>query len=87
MAGKPRPGLRSGTAFTGDPEQKRGVKEWLSAHFAPGHRYRPTTDQLAMTQMIDFAVLRASGMASFGTLERALAFLSNPSPNGKMVYP
>jgi hypothetical protein len=92
MAGKPlvsgpieRPGLEEGTAFTGDVESIRGVKEWLSKHFAGGKAYKPTLDQLPMTQMIDLPTLRAANVPSFGTFERALRFLSTASPGD--VYP
>ncbi len=74
---KRRPGLLKGTEFTGDPERIRGVKEWLSKHFAPGRSYKPTLDQLSLTRLIDFDVLRQAELPSFGTLERALDFLAS----------
>lgn len=73
---RPRPGLRDGIRFAGNPESIRGVKEWLSARFASGRSYKPTLDQLSLTRMIDFDVLRAAKLPCFGTLERALSFLS-----------
>lgn len=92
MAGKPlvsgpieRPGLKEGTSFSGDVEAIRGVKEWLSKHFAGGKAYKPTLDQLPMTQMLDLPTLRAANVPSFGTFERALSFLSTASPGE--VYP
>lgn len=93
MAGKPlqgpggieRPGLREGSAYTGNFEAIRGVKEWLSKHFAQGKAYKPTLDQLPLTQMLDLPTLRAAAVPSFGTFERALQFLASASPGE--VYP
>jgi hypothetical protein len=80
-----RPGLAKGATFTGNVESIRGVKEWLSKHFAGGKAYKPTLDQLLLTQMLDLPTLRAAGVPSFGTLERALRFLGSAS-SGE-VYP
>lgn len=84
MAGKPlvddrgvvRPGLIAGSHFDGDPTRLRGAKEWLSRHMPPDRRYKPALDQLPLTRLIDFPTLRASGLACFGTLERALRFIA-----------
>ncbi len=94
MAGRPlvdergvqRPGLVQGASFAGDPEGVRGAKEWLSARFPPGRSYKPSLDQLPMTRMLDFEVLRQAKLPSFLHLERALSFLANP-PTGTRVYP
>lgn len=80
-----RPGILAGTNHTGDPEAKRGVKEWLTKRFPPGRSYKPAVDQLPLTRMLDFPTLRASGMPSFLTLENALRFLDAGSPGE--VYP
>lgn len=74
-----RPGLLAGTSFSGDPQDIRGVKEWLSSHMPYGHSYKPTVDQLPFTRMIDFGMLRESDppLPCFGSLERALRFLSS----------
>jgi hypothetical protein len=92
MAGKPlgtgvaaRPGLLPGTQWEGSWESRRGIKEWLSAHFPTNRSYKPTLDQLALTRLIDFSVLRNAEVPSFGTLERALSFLSRGHAGG--VYP
>lgn len=88
MAGKEfRPGVRlsPGTVFTGDPEGTRDVKGWLSRQFPPGKAYKPTLDQLPLTRLIDFPMLRAAGVRSFGTLENALRFLAAPAD--AQVYP
>lgn len=93
MAGRPlvdpnggsRPGLRAGTVFTGVPEELRGVKEWLSRNFTAGKSYKPTLDQLPLTRLLDFNVLRAAQLPSFGTLERALRFLATTAE--RSVYP
>ncbi len=81
-----RPGLIAGTAFSGDYEATRGVKEWLSKRFPAGKNYKPTVDQLPMTRLIDFGDLRTSGLPSFGTLERALRFLDD-NRGHSLVYP
>jgi hypothetical protein len=83
--GVERPGLRAGARFDGDPEGPRDAKGEVSARYETG-RYKPTLDQLALTRMIDFADVRASGLPSFGTLERALTFLAREQGPGS-VYP
>jgi hypothetical protein len=87
-----RPGLRPGTRWEGAWESRRGIKEWLSAHFPPNRSYKPTLDQLPLTRMIDFAALREANLPCFGTLERALSFLGEggagevyPKPGGFLV--
>lgn len=91
MAGQPlgagaatRPGLQPGTSWEGPWEARRGIKEWLSAHFPPNRSYKPTLDQLPLTRFLDFDTLRASGLPCFGTLERALRFLGSEAVG---VYP
>lgn len=83
MVGKPlgtggatHPGLTPGTQWQGPWEARRGIKEWLSAHFPPKRSYKPTLDQLPLTRLVDFPTLRESGLPCFGTLERALTFLA-----------
>ena len=93
MAGKPirdsrgieRPGIVAGTTWSGDPEAKRDIKGWLSEHFPKGWSYKPTEDQLPLTRMLDFSVLRASALPCFLTLERALCALVRGSAGE--VYP
>jgi Domain of unknown function (DUF4276) len=92
LAGRPlvsggieRPGLSASASFSGNVESIRGVKEWLSKHFAGGKAYKPTLDQLPMTQLLDLPTLRAADVPSFGTFERALRFLSSAGPGE--VYP
>jgi len=80
-----RPGLRPEVRWEGDWESRRGIKEWLSAHFPPNRSYKPTLDQLPLTRLIEFRALRASDVPCFGTLERALSFLAKGSVGG--VYP
>jgi hypothetical protein len=90
MRGQPldgRPGLTANTAWDGASwEARRGLKEWLTKSFPPNRSYKPTLDQLPMTRMIDFAVLRAAKVSCFQTLERALTFLARP-PDTVGVYP
>jgi hypothetical protein len=71
-----RPGIIEGARFEGDAQSVRGAKEWLSRKMPQGRRYKPSVDQLAFTRMVDFNVVRQSGLPWFGTLERALDFLA-----------
>jgi len=96
MAGRPlknrqgvlRPGLRSGLEYPStDYEERRGVKEWLTRQLPLGRSYKETTDQLALTRMLDFDVLRASALPCFGSLERSLLFLAKNLGCPGTVYP
>jgi hypothetical protein len=80
-----RPGLRPGTRWEGDWESRRGIKEWLSSQFPPGRSYKPTLDQLPLTRLVDFGLLRKAELPCFGTLERALRFLEGAAPGD--AYP
>jgi Domain of unknown function (DUF4276) len=80
-----RPGLTPGTRWEESWEARRGIKEWLSAHFPPNRSYKPTLDQLPLTRFLDFPTLRESGLPCFGTLERAITFLAGGSAGE--VYP
>lgn len=85
-----RKGLLPGTAFDGDPEAVRGVKEWLSRHMPPGQSYKPTLDQLPLTRMLDLQRLRTADppLPCFGSLERALQFLNRELAAGTCgIYP
>ena len=85
LPGQPRPGICEGTLFDGNPESIRGVKEWLSRQFPKNRRYKPTSDQLSLTRMIDFPTLREAKVPCFETLERALRFLEQGQAGD--VYP
>ncbi|HRG95165.1 MAG TPA: DUF4276 family protein [Polyangiaceae bacterium] len=85
--GGARPGLRADARYHGDFEAKRGVKEWLTSHMPKGRSYKPTVDQLPLTRMVDFAVVRASGLPWFGSLERALVFLATHLDRPAVAYP
>lgn len=94
MAGRPlvsrgieRPGLRAGASFTDDPEGPRDAKGVITSLMPLGRAYKPTTDQLALTQMVDFDRLRASGLPCFGTLERGLRFLLGADGTPGKVFP
>lgn len=90
MAGKElRQGtvIREGAVFIGDPEGVRNAKGEMSRHFPPGRAYKPTSDQNALTKLIDFGMLREAGVRSFGTLENALRFLTGPEAKAGQVYP
>jgi len=88
--GVERPGLLPGSAFCGDPESIRGVKEWLSGRMPMGRAYKPTLDQLALARLVDFQMLRTSDppLPCFGSLERAVQFLDKHLRRGSSeVYP
>ena len=75
-------------AWDGDSwEARRGVKEWLSGKLPRGRSYKPTVDQLPMTQQIDLPLLREANVPCFGTLERAIGFLVAQVGQGGVVYP
>jgi hypothetical protein len=83
-----RMGLPEGTAWDGSTwESRRGIKEWLSSKMPSGRSYKPTVDQLSMTQKIDLEVLRAANVPCFGSLERALQFLGDRIGIPGSVYP
>lgn len=81
-----RQGIEPGATFDGEPHRKRDAKGWLSDHMPPGRIYKPNVDQKPLTQMVDFDLVRASGLPWFGTLERALEFLAENAGGGG-VYP
>lgn len=85
--GGSRPGLRADARYEGNFEAKRGVKEWLTTQMPSGRTYKPTVDQLPLTRMVDFAVVRDKGLAWFGSLERALTFLVANLGKPTMAYP
>ena len=68
-------------------EERRGIKEWLSGQLPRGRSYKPTIDQLPMTQKIDFSLLRSADVPCFGTLERSLCFLKENIESPGKVYP
>ena len=81
-----RDGLRAGTRWNGDWESRRGIKEWLSERMPRNRSYKPSLDQLPLTQMIDLRALRQAKVPCFGTLERALSFFTT-GPGPGCVYP
>ncbi|MFW6051029.1 MAG: hypothetical protein ACODAU_07635 [Myxococcota bacterium] len=85
--GHARPGWPENAIFLGNPESKRGAKEWLSAQLPRGRKYKPSVDQLPLMQMVDLDLVRESGLAWFGTLERALRFLTKNAGTSGAVYP
>ncbi len=83
-----RAGLEPTTRWDKDSwEGRRGIKEWLSSQFPQGRSYKPTLDQLPMTRKIDLQTLRQVEVPCFGTLERALHFLSISFEEPGAVYP
>ncbi len=71
----------------GSWESRRGIKEWLSGQLPRGRSYKPTVDQLPMTQGLDFQTIREADVPSFGSLERAIIFLAAHWQQAGMVYP
>lgn len=68
-------------------EARRGIKEWLSSQLPPGRSYKPSVDQLRLTRLIDLERLRSAQVPSFGSLERAVAFLADHWGRPGAVYP
>lgn len=85
--GNARSGFPTPTSYEGDPEAIRGVKEWLSKQLPSGRGYKPTLDQLPLTRLLDFCLLRQSALPCFGTLERSLRFLAEHQGCAGNVYP
>lgn len=68
-------------------EARRGIKEWLSNQLPKGQAYKPTVSQLKMTRLIDLGALRQAKVPSFGSLERALRFISEHLNDSGATYP
>src|SRR5579862_7336879 len=81
-----RPGIGPDVRWDGPWEGRRGIKEWLSAHFPANRSYKPTLDQLPLTRLVDFPTLRLAGLSCFGSLEHAIRFLCVLGVAGS-VYP
>ena len=58
----------------------------MSAKMPVGRSYKPTLDQLVLTRLIDFDLVRRRGLPCFETLQRALQFLAK-SIGKDGVYP
>jgi hypothetical protein len=83
-----RPGIVAGAAFHGDPDQApRGAKGWLTQNMPPGVAYKPSTDQLALTRMLQLDDERLNALPSFRRLRRALRFLAAHAGCPGAVYP
>ena len=81
-----RQGIQEGSVFNGDIEGNRDVKGIISNFFPIKRKYKPTLDQLPLTRMIDFSLIREKGVPCFGTLERCLIHISDNLGNSS-VYP
>ena len=68
-------------------ESRRDVKGWLSRHMSTNRRYKPTVDQLAMTQRINFDEIRSASIPCFQSLERAVIKLCENFGKSGVVYP
>jgi len=66
-------GMPEDACFDGDPETLSSPKAWLTSQMPPGHAYKETLDQAAMTDRLDPVVARRC--RSFRRLEAALDFL------------
>lgn len=82
-----RPGLNQDAKFEGDPEGKRDAKGVISRNMPPGRQYKETTDQLALTRLLDIASVRRDGPPCFGTLERAVDFLASGRGKAGQAFP
>ncbi len=60
--------------FPNDPESKQGVKEWIKRQLPRGKTYKETTDQPALTRLLDLQKARA--IPSFDKLYREVARLA-----------
>ncbi len=95
IAGKPitdpsgieRSGVAATASYDDDPESPRDPKGWLSRHYPEGRKYKPTLDQLPMTRLVDFDVVRRRGLRWFVTLQNGLRFLAAQTGQPSAVYP
>lgn len=81
-----RAGIVEGAEFTGDFESKRDIKGIISRFFPPNRKYKLTLDQLPLTRMLDFDIIRKNKVPCFGTLERCLIHISD-NLGTNSVYP
>ncbi len=94
LAGKPltvgnvdRAGISHDASFDGAAHTIRDAKRRVSQLLeGDGRRYKPTVDQKPLTRLVDFELVRSSGLPWFRTLERALRFL-DANLGGRGVYP
>ena len=84
-SGTLRPGLSTAASWIGPFEDKRDVKGWLSSQMSPGRIYKPRLDQLPLTRLVDFEVVRAAKLPWFASLENALRAIDAGQPGS--VYP
>lgn len=77
---KGREGINSGTSYAGEVEEVRSVKGWLSRNMPEGRAYRETEDQVALTQLLDFALVHERSR-SFRRLEHAIDEILNAIDN------
>ncbi|MBL7690384.1 MAG: DUF4276 family protein [Flavipsychrobacter sp.] len=69
-----------------NPETIRDAKGAVSNAFIGNSSYKPTTDQLSLTQAIDIDLLRGTGLPCFESLERGLLHISE-NIGRRSVYP
>lgn len=86
VSGIKRDGIIENTESLVDLEGPRDAKGWLSNNMPANRVYKPTLDQLPLTRMIDFNLIRQKNLPCFGSLERALSHLSL-STGTSNVYP
>jgi hypothetical protein len=69
-----------------NPEAIRDAKGYITSMLVGGTTYKPTTDQLSLTQSLDINLLRVQGLPCIGTLERALIHIA-VNLQSSTVYP
>jgi hypothetical protein len=68
------------------PETIRGAKEWISKYLEGGRVYKPTTDQLSLTQALDIEKMISLNLPCFDTLTRCVKKIIE-NKNSHYVYP
>ena len=81
-----RDGISSAANLERDLEKIRNAKGMLSSFFPKNKIYKPKLDQLPLTRMIDFDLIRESGLPCYGTLERCLIDM-NSNKGKSSIYP
>ena len=85
-SGFERTGISDEAVLNRNLEDIRNAKGMLSNFYPANKIYKPRIDQLPLTRLIDFNLIRKSGLPCFGTLERCLRHISL-NMNKTSVYP
>lgn len=78
--------FRKDIAAPADPESRRDAKGFITECLTGNRVYKPTVDQLTLTQSLDIEVLRTLNLPCFGTLERCIRHLIE-NKGSFSVYP